>query len=248
MPYANNHGTRIYYEVHGAGEPLVMLHGFSASGKQWQMAGYVEALKKSHSLILIDLRGHGLSDKPRAAAAYALEQRLDDIRAVLAELAVPRSHFLAYSMGGWLAFGLALHSPSLVASLIVGGAHPYADSLAAFSGIDGSDPDAFIRALENFIGESVSQQARPFILHNDLAALAAAANDRDGYEARLAGIKAPLLLFAGAADRRLPLVQRAAADLRARKLLVLPGANHATALFAAQTLLPEIRDFLQGLR
>ncbi|HTD03471.1 alpha/beta hydrolase [Undibacterium sp.] len=248
MPYATNNGIRIYYEVHGDGEPLVLLHGFSSASKLWHMAGYVAGLKRSHRLILIDLRGHGLSDKPHDAAAYVLKKRLDDIGAVLAELGISRSHFLAYSMGGWLAFGLAVHYPQLVASLIIGCPHPYADSLAAFSHIDGSDPAAFIEALESFIGEAVSKEARPYLLQNDLLALAAAANDRMGYAARLHDIQAPLMLFAGAGDQRLSLIQRAATELDAEKLLVLPGANHATTLFAANTLLPEIRDFLQSHR
>ncbi|MES2073751.1 MAG: alpha/beta hydrolase [Pseudomonadota bacterium] len=245
MPYASNDGTRIYYEVHGDGEPLVLLHGYTSSSRQWKMLGYVEQLKKSHRVILVDLRGHGLSDKPHDAAAYALEQRLDDIRSVLAELAIARSHFLAYSMGGWLAFGLALYYPQLVASLIIGGAHPYADSLAAFAGVSGAEPEAFLMALESFLGEAISKEARPFILQNDLPALAAAAHDRQGYAEQLNDIKAPLMLFAGEADQRLPLVQRAAAELGAEKLLLLPKANHATALYAAPLLLPEIRDFLQ---
>ncbi|MES2104671.1 MAG: alpha/beta hydrolase [Pseudomonadota bacterium] len=248
MPYADNRGTRIYYEVHGAGEPLVLLHGFASSGRQWQMAGYVDGLKEAYRLILVDARGHGRSDKPHEAAAYALENRLDDIRAVLAELQLSRAHFLAYSMGGWLAFGMAVHDPHLVASLMIGGAHPYADSLAMFAGVGGAGPDAFIAALESFIGETLSREARLFILQNDLAALAAAANDRNGYAAQLARIAAPLMLFVGDRDQRLPLVQKADRELGAGKLLILPGANHASALFAAHILLPEIRNFLHQHR
>ncbi|GGD01375.1 alpha/beta fold hydrolase [Undibacterium terreum] len=247
MPYANNDGTKIYYETHGhsQGEAIVLLHGFSSSSKQWQMTGYVAALERYYRVILIDLRGHGLSDKPHDHDAYALEKRIDDVRAVLAELAVQRCHVLAYSMGGWLAFGLALRYPQLVATLIIGGAHPYADSLSAFAALDGSDPDAFISALENFIGETVSKEARPFILHNDLAALAAAARDRDGYQPRLAEITAPLMLFSGDGDRRLPTIEKAAKDLHAEKLLIVPGTNHASTLFAAKALLPDIIAFLQ---
>jgi pimeloyl-ACP methyl ester carboxylesterase len=117
-----------------------------------------------------------------------------------------------------------------------------------FAGIDGTDPDAFIAALENFIGETLSREARLFILQNDLAALAAAANDRIGYASQLQRIAAPLMLFVGDGDQRLPLVQKAAAELGAGKLLILPGANHASALFAAHILLPEIKTFLHQHR
>ncbi|MFZ6649458.1 alpha/beta fold hydrolase [Undibacterium sp. TJN25] len=242
----NNNGTRIYYEEHGAGEPLVLMHGFTSSGRQWQMTGFVDGLKDAYRLILIDARGHGQSDKPHDAAAYALEQRLTDINTVLDSLDIVRSHFLAYSMGGWQAFGMALHYPQRVASLAIGGAHPYADSLQAFDGTDGEDLDAFVMAMENFIGEKISREARPFVLQNDIHALLAAANDREGYAARLADVKAPLMLFVGDRDRRLALVQRTAEELQAKKLLLVPGTNHSSTLFASATILPVLKDFLQA--
>jgi hypothetical protein len=51
MPYARNNNINIYYEVHGEGEPLVFLHDFTSKIPQWKLCGYVDALKKSHTLI-----------------------------------------------------------------------------------------------------------------------------------------------------------------------------------------------------
>lgn len=57
--YVETNGVKIYYETHGEGEPLLMLHGFGASHKSWNL--WIEDLSKNHQLILPDLRGHGLS-------------------------------------------------------------------------------------------------------------------------------------------------------------------------------------------
>jgi pimeloyl-ACP methyl ester carboxylesterase len=64
MAFANNKGIRIHYEVEGDGPPLVIQHGYSDSIETWYELGYVDALKGTHRLILVDARGHGASDKP----------------------------------------------------------------------------------------------------------------------------------------------------------------------------------------
>jgi len=64
MPYANNQGIRIRYEVEGTGPPLVLQHGSFGSGADWRDFGYTSALSNDHQLILVDARGHGASDKP----------------------------------------------------------------------------------------------------------------------------------------------------------------------------------------
>lgn len=245
MPCTHHDGVDIYYEVHGAGPPLVLLHGFAAQSAQWKAYGYVGALQRSHRVILIDARGHGKSAKPHVRSAYLLERRLADVVAVLDELDISRVHFCGYSMGGWLAFGMAFHYPQRVASLIVGGAHPYEERFDAFDGVDGGDAAAFIAALERFIGERISSQARTFILHNDLAALCAAAIDRASFAPCLHALSVPLLLFVGDRDQRLALVRRAADEIAGARLVVLPGQNHASALAARAALMPHIEAFLQ---
>jgi len=60
--YANVNGVKLYYEIYGEGEPLVLLHGFTMSNKMWE--GWIEDLSKNYKLILVDLRGHGNSTNP----------------------------------------------------------------------------------------------------------------------------------------------------------------------------------------
>ena len=64
MPYAINQGIKINYQIEGDGPSLVLLHGGLSNLQMWYELGYVEALKNDYQLILIDLRGHGSSDKP----------------------------------------------------------------------------------------------------------------------------------------------------------------------------------------
>ena len=83
MPYAMNDGVRIYYEREGSGPPLVLQHGFTRSLEGWRDSGYVDALKDTYDLILVDARGHGRSDKPHDSADYVLDKRVGDILAVM---------------------------------------------------------------------------------------------------------------------------------------------------------------------
>ena len=107
MPYANNHSVRIHYQVEGEGPPLVLQHGFTSSLQNWYAYGYVAALRQDYQLILIDARGHGQSDKLYDPQAYALRHRVEDVLAVLDALQVDNAHYLGYSMGGRIGFGIA---------------------------------------------------------------------------------------------------------------------------------------------
>lgn len=248
MPLADNNGMRIWYEVrgeaHGESAPLVMLHGFTSSSAHWKVYGYASALEKTHRVVLIDLRGHGKSAKPHAREAYALEHRLTDIDAVLHECGIASAHFCGFSMGGWLAMAMAARSPGMVKSLIIGGAHLYEESFAPFAGIDGSDPDAFITALERFLGEDITPDMRRMMLLNDLHALCAAATDRESLAPALEGLAIPVMMFVGDRDQRLAAVQRAAQELHAQ-LTIVPGVAHAGTLSAASVLVPAIKSSLE---
>ena len=129
MPFVEKDGVKTYFEVHGQGHPIVLLHGFTGNIQLWKQAGYVSALEKSYRVILIDQRGHGQSDKPHDAEAYSLEKRLGDVIIVINHLGVEQVSLFGYSMGGWLAFALALYFPERVTSLVIGGAHPFQERL-----------------------------------------------------------------------------------------------------------------------
>ena len=245
MPFVENHGVKIYFEVYGQGHPVVFLHGFTRNLQLWKLAGYVSGLERFCRVILIDQRGHGQSDKPHDAEAYRLEKRLGDVITVLDHLGVKRSSLFGYSMGGWLAFAFAAYFPERVASLVIGGAHPFQESFNDFTGVDGSDPDAFIHALSCLIGEHIAPEFRPLILQNDLVALSAAAQARQSLEERLSHIEAPCLLFVGDGDKRIEKINLCVTKLPNARLLVVPSAGHVTALLKVNSVLPEVVRFLE---
>lgn len=249
MPYAENKGMRIFYEMRGNGPAVVLLHGFGSSSAHWKVCGYASGLDKSYRVLLIDARGHGKSAKPHGPDDYTLEERLADIGAVLDATGIAQAHFCGFSMGGWLSLGMALHAPERVTSLTMVGAHPYGEKFAAFAGVDGSDGDAFMAAFERFLGESIGAEARRMLLLNDLRALSAAATDRASMEDGFLRLAKPVHLCVGEHDQRRQAVHRALESRHAlgahdTRFLLVPGVGHIDTLNAVEVLLPALKDFL----
>jgi pimeloyl-ACP methyl ester carboxylesterase len=249
MPYITHQGIRLHYQIEGQGPPLVLQHGFSSSLAAWYQFGYVQALSQHYQLILLDARGHGLSAKPHEPAAYTLPSRVGDIVAVLDALGIPHVHFFGYSMGGWIGFGMAKYAPERVWSLIVGGAQPYPDcNWEVFRQVQGTDPEAFMAALEAVMGERLPAKLKPLILANDLQALTAAAQERSSVEEVLPTMPMPCLLFVGEADVRYPAMQVCAKHIAQATLISLPGLNHVATFIRSDLVLPHITRFLATVR
>ncbi len=227
MPYAENKGLKIHYRVEGEGPALVLQHGSTSALQAWELFGYTERLKPHYQLVMIDARGHGLSDKPHDSELYQLPLRVSDVVAVLDALDIRQAHYWGYSMGGWIGFGMAKYARSRLKSLIIGGAHPYADPAPDFYGVDGRDPELFIKALESFAGVAFSREAKTWILGNDLQALAAAMHDRDSIEDVCSAIDLPCLLYAGGKDPRISKVTRCARLIKDAALLSFPESDSA---------------------
>jgi len=246
MPHVTSAGRRIYYEVSGNGPPLLLHHGFTSSSQAWRFYGFTPVLEQTHTVIALDALGHGQSDKPHDTDAYTQRQRSDDVLAVLDALHIEQTHFLGYSMGGWVGYGLMRHAPQRLKSLMLGAAHPYADlSWAAFADIDGSDSEAFIRAFEHILDEALSEPVKMLVRGNDLHALAAAAHQsRPSNEDVLPHMTLPCLMFCGDADARHAAVQQCAQLLPQGRFVSLPGVTHFGGLMQSALVLPALREFL----
>jgi pimeloyl-ACP methyl ester carboxylesterase len=113
--YAAVNGLKMYYEIHGAGKPLVVLHG--AFG--W--ATVYPTLAKNRQVIAVELQGHGHTadvDRP-----MTIEQLADDTAALLRQLKIERADFFGYSMGGNVALAIAIRHPTLVDRLAINGSN-----------------------------------------------------------------------------------------------------------------------------
>jgi len=247
MPYADNRGTRIHYEVEGEGPPLVLQHGFTGNLRRWRTFGYVDALKSSYRLILVDARGHGASDKPHDPAAYELSLRAGDVTAVLDALKIPGAHYWGYSMGGWIGFGMAKHAAGRVLSLVIGGAHPYEERIPQV-GRDGSDPEAFMAALFRRLGvdpASIPPAVKAEMAANDFRALAASQQDRLSLEEILPAMTMPCCLYVGNADPRCAQVLQCARQIRGAVSFVMQGLDHSAGFRESAAALPKVTAFLR---
>jgi len=250
MPYANNHGVRIYYEVEGAGSPLVLLHGGLSNLKMWYDLDYVETLKNSHRLVLIDFRGHGASDKPHDSEAYELKPLADDIVAVLDDLEVGKAHFLGYSLSGRIGFGVAKHARERFYSFILGGAHPYMldqNELNSDLELFKKGINAVIAAMEKAYGPRMTPERKARLMANDLEAVIAlfsATHWRLSLEEVLPTMTMPCLIFAGEADPLHSGAKECAENMPNATFISLPGLGHFEVLSQIHLLLPHIKKFL----
>jgi pimeloyl-ACP methyl ester carboxylesterase len=112
--------TRIAFDVNGAGTPILLLHGGGGTRKDWHERGYVAHLAEEFSVISVDLRGHGESDKPTDPALYTIEKMGQDILAVAD--ACKFEHFIlwGYSFGGNVGRYLAACSDRVSKMIMLG--------------------------------------------------------------------------------------------------------------------------------
>jgi pimeloyl-ACP methyl ester carboxylesterase len=125
--YAEVNGLNMYYEVHGTGEPLVLLHGAYMT---IEMFGEVlPLLAQGRQVIAVELQGHGRTADIDRPLRY--EQMADDTAALLRHLGIEQAEVFGYSMGGGVALQVAIRHPEVVRKLVVAsasytsdGAHP----------------------------------------------------------------------------------------------------------------------------
>lgn len=238
MPNLIHGGIRIYYQFEGNGEPLVLLHGLSDSQWGLRALGYVEPLKERFQVILIDARGHGYSDKPHDPAAYAPALLAGDILAVLDKLQIHRAHLFGYSLGGWIGLELAGQAPTRLASLTVGGAHPYATNFSFYRTAFAQGIEAWIASLEHHHGP-LPPSVRQHLHHNDSAALQAlVTQDRPALWPTDLTPTVPTLFLAGTHDPLLPLIKRTATLSKAFRFSAVEGLDHYALYLRSEQVTP----------
>ncbi|TDM00814.1 alpha/beta fold hydrolase [Macrococcus carouselicus] len=125
--FKSTDGTTINYEVSGSGEPLIMIHGINGNMRMFDIVK--EQLADKYQIITYDVRGHGQSDRP---LNFTIDDHIDDCLDLISYLELDKAHLLGYSMGAYIALGLAVRYPRKVDRLIlVGGkAHTTVSSFA----------------------------------------------------------------------------------------------------------------------
>ena len=232
MRHFSSHGIDIAFRGTGAGEPILLIHGFASNSVvNWYSTGWVSALvDDGRRVIAMDVRGHGGSAKLHDPAAYRPPLMAGDAANLLDHLAIPQADVMGYSMGGRIAACLALERPDLVRALVIGGM-----GRNLVDGVGGEDEIA--AALEAPAGvpiaDAVARNYRAFAERTggDLKALAACMRGQREMIAaeRLAHIRAPVLVAVGSDDATAGSAAGLAALISGAEAFDIAGRDHMRA-------------------
>ena len=123
--YADVNGINLYYETHGSGRPLILLHGGLGSGEMF--GPIIPAMAANHQVIAVDLQGHGRTadiDRPIDVRLMA-----DDIGALIDHLGLDKPDVVGYSLGGGVAFFTAVKYPDKLGKLVMAAANVRRDAI-----------------------------------------------------------------------------------------------------------------------
>jgi pimeloyl-ACP methyl ester carboxylesterase len=253
--YVNVDELKMYYEVHGEGQPLVLLHGaFSAIGTSFGKV--LPGLAKERQVIALELQGHGHTadiDRP-----LTLEAMAEDVAAALPQLGVEQADVLGYSSGGAVALHFAIRHPEMLRKLVL---------MSVSYTLSGVHP-----GLMEGMGEMKPEMMYGSPWHDEYVRIAPRPEDfnrlfekkiemdrqiKDFSEEEIRGIKAPTLLIIGDSDLIRPehavemfrllgggVFGDMPAGLPNSQLAILPGASHVSVVDRAELLVPMINSFL----
>lgn len=253
MPSAFINGINIFYEDHGSGFPILMSHGYSATGRMW--APQVEALQPRYRLISWDMRGHGQTDSPESPDQYSEELTVADMRGLLEHLGVREAVVGGLSMGGYMSLAFYLRHPEMVRALVLSDTGPgYRKDEARETWNRMAEERA--RALEeqglDALGTSAEVRAS-VLYHRSARGLALSARGMLAMFGShvidaLPDIRVPALVIVGEHDQ--PFL--AATDYMAVKIpgahkAVIEGAGHAANIERAEAFNAVLLEFLDSL-
>jgi pimeloyl-ACP methyl ester carboxylesterase len=240
--YADVNGLRLYYEVHGSGRPLVLLHGGLLT-IDLNFGAMIPALARSHTVVAVEMQGHGhTADVDRE---MTLENFADDIVILLGQLAIDEADFFGYSLGGAVSLAVLVRHPNLVGKLVLASTPSRREDFA----LDGQlAPDRMPTAADGREWEQAYRRVAPDpdrfgALVTRLGALVGAIAGPSREE--LAAIHAPTLILIG--DRDFISIARAAELLELipdAQLAILPGATHVEVIRRPEQVLAMIAPFL----
>ncbi|MCG3220880.1 MAG: alpha/beta fold hydrolase, partial [Candidatus Heimdallarchaeota archaeon] len=224
--------------------------------EEWYRPSYVDALKQDYQLILIDLRGHGLSDKPHNAESYSLKIIASDVIAVLDDLKIDKAHFWGYSMGGNVGLGLIRFYVDRFLSFIIGGMTPQAgdklmeDNVSGFLKKLQGGAEAFFSGFRDS-GMEITKEIEEIFTSYDFEALAAFWGGDIFYDSveSLQQLEVPCLLYVGEEDEwgHYPRAKETAKIIPNIEVVSFRNQGHGVHE-QKELVLPEILKFLDNIK
>jgi len=266
VPKAKVNDIQLYYEVHGQGEPLVLIMGLGANTHGWDMQ--TPTFSREFQVVAFDNRGSGRSDKP--ASHYSVRLFADDTAGLMEALGIASAHVYGQSMGGLIAQELALSYPQRVRTLVLGSTScggrqavaalpEHVTLMAALNTLSAEEAaekglplmysDEFIaRKRQELIAHALAEaELRP-----PLDAFARQVEAAVGHEAydRLPQIRCPTLVISGSDDKIVPAENSRilAERIPSAELVVLPKAGHGYLMECAEESNAIVLDFLHRHR
>ncbi|MEO7229372.1 MAG: 2-succinyl-6-hydroxy-2,4-cyclohexadiene-1-carboxylate synthase [Candidatus Limnocylindrales bacterium] len=234
----------------GTGVPLVLLHGFMGRGSGW--GAHAAAFARHFRVVIVDLPGHGRSGTPRDPLRASVERTAEDLAAILRREVCSRAHVLGYSLGARLALRLAVAHPEVVRRLVLESPSAGLATEADRHARRAADEGRAVRLERNGTQEFVDEWERESVfasqaglpparaarlrterLQNRPAGLAASLRgagqgSMEPLHGRLAGIRTPTLVIAGALDHTgRARAEAVAAGIPGARLETVAGAGHA---------------------
>ncbi|MCM4154294.1 alpha/beta hydrolase [Arenibacter sp. N53] len=201
--FIETNGVKIYYEIHGEGEPLVLLHGNTGTLDSWNP--WMKELAPSYKVITVDLRGHGQSTYPANDATH--KQYALDVYGLLDALSIDEFRAIGFSTGGMTLIHMATMQPDRLMSLVLIGATSYfpaaiRDEMRSFGYENVSEKDpGWIEHLKN-VQPGGEEQIKGVL--NNFARWADSYDDMNFTPAYLSTISCPTLIIHGDSDSLFP--------------------------------------------
>jgi 3-oxoadipate enol-lactonase len=231
----------LYYEIAGQGQAILFIHGLGSSGRDWELQ--VAFFAKHYQVVTFDVRGHGQSDKP--PGPYSVPLFATDTAELITSLGIAPAHVVGISMGGMVAFQLAVSTPDLVKSLVIVNSGPELILRTFKERLAGLQRLLVARLLGmRKMGQVLSKRLFPREEHQELRRTFIerwAGNDKRAYidsmraivgwsvTDRLGAIRCPTLVIAADEDYTpVSLKEAYVAKMPQAELVVIADSRHAT--------------------
>lgn len=195
--YADVNGLKMYYEIHGEGKPLVLIHG-GGSTIQTSFGKLIPELAKNYQVIAVELQAHGRTADRDSDLSF--EQDADDVAALLQVLKVPKADFLGFSNGGQTAIEIALRHPQIVNKIILASMFYKREAAPSefWKGFETATlHDMPIALQEGFLAVNNSKEGLQNMFNKDVQRMK---NFKDWSDAQIRSIKVPVLIINATKD------------------------------------------------